>query len=221
MGARHTSDGGGATTAERHLREAVERSQGQPDPKPHPESGDGLPERAGHRASRTAGTATTQMREIADAAGRQATRVRQEAREQLRGLADDAVGEVGRVTRAVTDGFSELRDDLDRLVRKEVQLARTELMAKVREAAKAGGVAAAGGALGLVGVILMGWAAGSALANVLPTWLAFLIVGAVIALSGAGLIAAGRSWLERIDPVPEATMRTLRKDKEWLREKIS
>jgi Putative Actinobacterial Holin-X, holin superfamily III len=90
------------------------------------------------------------------------------------------------------------------LARLEAELAGLEVRRKV--AALSGGAAllAAGAVLGLFALGFLLATAASALGNVVPMWLALLIVGGSVALVAAIAAAAGLSAIRRgVPPVPE------------------
>ena len=87
--------------------------------------------------------------------------------------------------------------DLSRLVRNEIQLAQTEISAKIKTAGIGVGAFGGAGVLALYGLGVLIAAAVLGLALVLPAWLAALIVGIVV-LAIAGVAAlVGKKKLER------------------------
>ena len=110
--------------------------------------------------------------------------------------------------------------DIQDLVRGEVRLARSELDQKLDRVIMAA-IWLIGGALvafaGLV-VILQGVAA--ALALVLPTWAASLIVGVLIVVVGALLARCGLAMLSLKTLTPVRTASSLQKDARLLKEHI-
>lgn len=81
------------------------------------------------------------------------------------------------------------------MVRKELELARLELMEGVAAKGQAAGAGAAAGVLGLYVVGFLGLAGGAALTQVVAAWLAWLIVAGVFLLLAAvaGLAARARA----------------------------
>jgi hypothetical protein len=110
--------------------------------------------------------------------------------------------------------------DIQELVRGVVRLARAELDQKLNRIIMAA-IWLIGGALvafaGLV-VILQGVAA--ALALVLPTWAASLIVGVLIVVVGALFARSGLSMLSLKTLTPDRTASSLRKDAQVVKEHI-
>jgi len=110
--------------------------------------------------------------------------------------------------------------DIQDLVRGEVRLARSELDQKLDRVIMAA-IWLLGGALvafaGLV-VILQGVAA--ALALVLPTWAASMIVGVLIVAVGALLARSGLSMLSLKTLTPNRMVSSLQKDVDIVKEHI-
>ena len=108
--------------------------------------------------------------------------------------------------------------DIQDLVRGEVRLARAELDQKVDRVILAA-IWLLGGALvafaGLV-VILQGVAA--ALALVLPTWAASLLVGVLIVVVGALFARSGLAMLSLKTLTPDRTASSLQKDVQVVKE---
>ena len=111
-----------------------------------------------------------------------------------------------------------LARDIQDLVQGEIRLARAELDQKLDRVIMAA-IWLIGGALvafaGLV-VILQGVAA--ALALVLPTWAASLIVGFLIVARGAGCARSGLSMLSLKTLTPDRTAASLQKDARIVKE---
>src|SRR3954464_14922255 len=91
--------------------------------------------------------------------------------------------------RSLGELFAELSRETSVLVRKEVELATTEMTAKAKIAAAGAGVAAAGGALAHAGFLVLLAAVVIGLTNVgLAPWLSALIVAVVTMIVGYVLV---------------------------------
>jgi Putative Actinobacterial Holin-X, holin superfamily III len=103
-------------------------------------------------------------------------------------------------------------EQITRLVRDELELARTEMTAKGKRAGLGAGMLGTGGVIGLFGLAALLVTAGLALDLVVPGWLAALIVSvALLGLAGLLAIGGGRQ-VKRVDPVPKETVGTVRED---------
>jgi membrane protein len=125
--------------------------------------------------------------------------------------ADASVGELIKAMSA----------DLSRLVRDEIQLAQTEISAKVKQAGKGVGAFGGAGVLALYGVAVLIAAAVLGLALVLPPWLAALIVGIVVlAIAGVAALVGKKQLSEAGPAVPEKTVASVKEDVAEIKESI-
>ncbi|WP_164419344.1 phage holin family protein [Streptomyces salinarius] len=129
-------------------------------------------------------------------------------------------------TRPVRDEHSvgelvgQATEQLSRLVRQEVALAKMELAEKGKRAGVGGGMLGAAGAIAYVGLFALAGTAAAALSLVLPVWAAALIVtGALFVIAGV-LAVTGRAQLRRaVPPKPEETLGSVRADVDQIRER--
>lgn len=138
--------------------------------------------------------------------------------------------------RSFGDLLSELAGQTSTLLKQEVALVKTEVRRDVRSVAQEArtaaadtGTIAAGGAIALAGfialVIGLGWLLGEVLLG--AEWLGISIMGLVVALIGYGIVRSGMSTLKNdlsslseIDLTPTRTVRSLKEDKEWLKNEV-
>ena len=113
-----------------------------------------------------------------------------------------------------------IANDTGTLVRKELELARIEIVEAVVARVKAIGALGGAGVLGFMALLFGGAAAAAALALVMPVWAALLIVmGAFMAIAG---IAAVTGIVKMKSPplAPEETERTIKEDVRWAKEAL-
>jgi hypothetical protein len=112
-------------------------------------------------------------------------------------------------------------DQISRLVRDELQLAKVELSGKARRFGTGAGLFGAAGAIAMYGVAVVIAALILLLALVLPAWAAALIVAAVLLAVAGGLALVGRGQLRRATPAtPEQTLGSVRADVQTVTEAV-
>jgi hypothetical protein len=105
------------------------------------------------------------------------------------------------------------------LVRKELELAKLELTAMAGELGKAAGAGGAAGVLALYLLGFLGLAGGYGLAEVVPTWAAFLIIAAVFALLALGAVLFARAKANKAQSYkPDQTTTRLKEDFSWAKQ---
>jgi hypothetical protein len=87
----------------------------------------------------------------------------------------------------VSDLIKGISDDVKLLVRDEIQLAKAELVPAAKNAGIGAGLFGAAGYFAICALSVLYFAAAFALAQVVDTWLAFLIVGVALLLIAAVL----------------------------------
>lgn len=118
--------------------------------------------------------------------------------------------------RSLGDLLAELSRETGQLVRKEMELATTELTARARKAGAQVGVAAAGGALAHAGLLVLLAALVIGLAEMgLAPWLAALIVGVATIAIGYVLVNRGLAGLRGTNIMPTQTIESLKEDARW------
>ncbi len=126
-----------------------------------------------------------------------------------------------RDERPLGELLSEVTTQLQTLLRKEVELAKTEMKQQLTEATKGAVAFAVAGVVALLGAIALVFAAAWGLAAILPEGLAFLIV-AVLLLAVAGLLFnQGRKKMAQVTPVPERTAETVKEDVQTAKEAVT
>jgi len=114
--------------------------------------------------------------------------------------------------RSLGDLFSEMTQQLQVLMRKEIELAKVETKEQVSLVGKTGAVFGAMAVVGLLAALLLAMAAAYGLAEVMPVGLAFLIVGAALALIALVLLQSGKKRAKALRPLPAQTIATVKGD---------
>lgn len=116
----------------------------------------------------------------------------------------------------------EVADDVQMLVRKELELARVELTEGIKTQLKGAGLIAIAVLAALPGLLFLV----TALALVLPRWLpisraaGFAVVGGALLLFTVGGIVAGIGVVRSRRPSIGTTVETVKEDVRWARERL-
>jgi apolipoprotein N-acyltransferase len=119
--------------------------------------------------------------------------------------------------RSIKEIIEALRPQLQELVDKQVELARTELVPVARQGGIATGLLVVGAVFMLVFLIFISLTGVYVLHLFLSLWLSTLIVSGVLLLIGGILAGSGANILRRLDPVPHRTIRTFQQNINWLK----
>jgi uncharacterized membrane protein YqjE len=117
--------------------------------------------------------------------------------------------------RSLGDIVGEIAEDLSRLVRQEIELAKTEAKQEVTKLGKGAGMLGGAGIAAHLLLLFGSVALMLVLGRAMPLDLAALIVAVVWAIVAAVLAARGRRQLESFDPKLETTTQTLKEDVQW------
>jgi Putative Actinobacterial Holin-X, holin superfamily III len=110
--------------------------------------------------------------------------------------------------------------DAQSLLRREVDLARREVTLEIDKAKQGVTMIGMGAGLSIIGGFLLSLMLVYALQDLigLALWVSYLIVGALLTIIGGIALRQGTSRMGDIDPVPHATISSVRKDVEWISE---
>jgi len=133
-----------------------------------------------------------------------------------------------RDDRSLGQILRDLRDETSQLLRQEVDLAKTEMSEKMsRLGTNLGSVATGGavlfaGALVLLAALTLGLIAlfSQFMDRDVAMWLAPLLVGAVLAFVGYGMVKKALQALKQEGIAPQRTTQSLKENKEWLTAKM-
>jgi hypothetical protein len=123
--------------------------------------------------------------------------------------------------RSIGSLIGEVTQDISKLFRQEVALAKAEIKEEAAKAGKAGGMLAGAGFAGYMVAVLLSLALVFGLDAVMPIGWAAVLVAVVWAVVGGVLYTLGRKRLKDVDPVPRQTVETLKEDAQWVRDQRS
>jgi uncharacterized membrane protein len=119
--------------------------------------------------------------------------------------------------RSIKEIIDALRPQLQELVDRQIELARTELAPVGRQAGIAVGLLVTGAVFLFVFLILLSLTGVYALNIFLPMWASALIVSGILLLIGGILAGTGANVLRKLDPKPHRTIRALQQNINWLK----
>jgi len=138
----------------------------------------------------------------------------------LSGQEWDPATQPKRPERSLGELFAEMTADVSRLLRQEVQLAKTEAKDEVSRAAKGVGMFAGAGVAGWMALLFVSLALAWLFDQAMNTALAFLLVGVIWVVVAAVLAVVGKSRVKSVEPLP-TTVQTIKEDVEWARQQKS
>ncbi|MFI7694621.1 phage holin family protein [Nonomuraea sp. NPDC049655] len=112
----------------------------------------------------------------------------------------------------------EIGEDISKLFRQEVELAKIELRQEATKAGKAAGMLGGAGFAGYMIALLVTLAVMFGLGEMMGLGWAALVLAVVWAVIGGVLYVNGRNRLREINPRPEQTIETLKEDAQWARD---
>jgi hypothetical protein len=111
--------------------------------------------------------------------------------------------------RPMSDIVAELWENTEVLVRKELELSVSELERKADQLKREVTIAAIGGAIAYAGAIVLIASATLLLAKEMDPWIAALLVGAIVSVSGYALLLRGKHQLQHENAQLPRTKRSL------------
>ncbi len=125
-----------------------------------------------------------------------------------------------KTERSITTLLSDLASETILLIRQELALLKAELHEKFSRVGQGMTALGAGALIAYSGWLVLLAAAVLGLATVLPAWLAALIVALVALAIGGALVYIGKSRFDADALMPQRSLRSLREDEQWLRERL-
>jgi hypothetical protein len=120
--------------------------------------------------------------------------------------------------RAVSEVVQDILDNVQRLLRAEVRLAKAEVRQDAKQVAVSGVWLIAGVVVAASAWMLTLWSAVFALANAMPLWAATLVSGLVLGAAAGALVTIGWRRVARLQPLPEHTVASVKENLEWLKQ---
>lgn len=132
----------------------------------------------------------------------------------------EVLGPRPKTERSIATLLSDLASETILLLRQELALLKAELHEKFSRAGQGATALGAGALVAFSGWLVLLAAAVLGLANALPAWLAALIVAVVVLGIGALLLLFGKNRLDAQSLTPQRSLRSLREDEAWLKERL-
>ena len=121
--------------------------------------------------------------------------------------------------RSLSDVFQDIIRNVQEIVRSEVRLAKTEIREEAVKAKSSMLLLGVGGVTALFAMLFLLVTIVYALALVMPSWAAALIVGTVLAVVASVVLMAGMKRFKQIHPTPERTVETIKENVEWVKQR--
>jgi len=120
--------------------------------------------------------------------------------------------------RSVSDVFHSIVHNVQEIVRSEIRLAKTEVREEIVKAKFAALFFAMGALAGIFAIFFVLLGLVYALALVIPSWSAALIVGCVLASVASLTLITSLRRLKRVNATPEHTVETLKENIAWVKQ---
>lgn len=133
----------------------------------------------------------------------------------------DARDTLSRGADSVGNIFGSIIEDLQGIVRGEVQLAKTEVKEEATRMGSGAGMIAAAAFLGLVGFIFLMLSVTYILNQWIEMWMAAGIVALVLLAIAAIIGMKGKSQVQEANLVPEKTIESVKEDQEWAKRQMN
>jgi|ERR1019366_4140718 uncharacterized membrane protein YqjE len=120
--------------------------------------------------------------------------------------------------RSLSDVLQDVIRNVQEIVRSEVRLAKTEIREEAAKAKSPTLLLGAGALTAIFAILFLLLMIVYALALVMPSWAAALIVGAALAVVAGVTLSAGIRRFKLIHPTPERTVETIKENVEWAKQ---
>lgn len=120
--------------------------------------------------------------------------------------------------RSLSDVFQDIIRNVQEIVRSEVRLAKAEIREEAARAKSPTLLLGAGVVTAIFAMLFLLLMIVYALALVMPSWAAALIVGAVLAVVASVILTAAIGRFKQIHGIPERTVETIKENVEWAKQ---
>ena len=132
----------------------------------------------------------------------------------------EVLGVRPKTERSLATLLSDLASETILLLRQELALLKAELHEKFNRIGQGAGALGAGALVAFSGWLVLLAAAVLGLATVVPPWLAALIIALLVLAIGVGLLLFGKNRFDAQALTPRRSLRSLREDEAWIRERL-
>jgi len=123
-------------------------------------------------------------------------------------------------SRSVPEVLQDIVGNIQEIIRSEFRLAKAEVKQEASKAAPSLKMIVVGAAIGFYALGFLIFTLVMGLATMMATWLAALIVGAVLGLIALVTIATATKRLKQVNAVPERTIETMKENVQWAKNQI-
>src|SRR5580698_3420622 len=120
--------------------------------------------------------------------------------------------------RSISEVLHDIVGNLQRIVRSEFRLAKTEFAEKVTAATRPAITLGAGLVAGLYGLGFLFLSLVYALTTIMAGWSAALLVGGLLAVLGLALTITSSKKLKSLRATPDKTIRSLEENAQWAKQ---
>jgi len=123
----------------------------------------------------------------------------------------------GESSRSIADVLQDILGNVQAIIRSEVRLAKAEVAEEATKVSRAAGMMAAGVVAAVYTIWLLLLTILFALATVMPTWGAALLLFVIMGIATGILLTAGKKRFKTVHTTPEKTIETMKENVEWVR----
>ena len=120
--------------------------------------------------------------------------------------------------RSLSGVLQDIIRNVQEIVRSEVRLAKTEILEEAAKAKSSTLLLSAGAVTAIFAIFFLLLMIVYALALVVPSWTAALLVGAALAVAASVLLTTGARRFKQIHPTPGRTVETIKENVEWAKQ---